>query len=56
MHKLVKTFVNAMGNAYPQLKNDEEELKNSSKMKRLSFYKLFDKGIQDFGLYSCRRE
>ena len=46
MHKLVKTFVNAMGNAYPQLKNDEGRIKKLIKNEETQFLQTLDKGIQ----------
>ena len=46
MYKLVKTFVNAMGHAYPQLKNDEERIKKLIKNEETQFLQTLDKGIQ----------
>ena len=46
MHKLVKTFVIVMGNAYPQLKNDIGRIEKLIKNEETQFLKTLDKGIQ----------
>ena len=46
MHKLVKTFVHAMENAYPQLKNDEGRIEKLIKNEETQFLQTLDKGIQ----------
>ncbi len=46
MHKLVKTFVDAMGNAYPQLKSDEERIKKLITNEETQFLQTLDKGIE----------
>ena len=46
MHKLVKTFLDVMGTAYPQLKNDEERIEKLIKNEETQFLQTLDKGIQ----------
>ena len=46
MYKLVKTFVDAMGEAYPQLESDKARIEKLIKNEETQFLQTLDKGIQ----------